>query len=67
MTTFYGYLANQTNLKQFLRAIYDVTITNNLNEKCVRGKLIRKLAGTACSIVDKYITEFHATSPSPLR
>ena len=55
------------NLKHFLRAIYDVATTNNLNEKCVQNMLVRKLVGTARRIIDKYLTIFEANSPPTLR
>ena len=46
------------NLKTFLRAIYDVAITNTLNEKCTKNVLKRKLQGTARKLIDSYEQEF---------
>lgn len=53
------------NLKAFLRAIYDVAITNRLNEVCVVAILQRKLAGTGRRLIDSYSQEFENDPQRP--
>ena len=45
------------NLRSFLRAVYDVAITNRLTEACTKAVLRRKLAGTARKLIDSYELE----------
>ena len=45
------------NLRTFLRAVYDVAITNRLTEACTKAVLRRKLAGTARKLIDSYELE----------
>ena len=68
LTTFKGDTENEAdNLREFLRAVYDVANTNKLSEKCVKNILNRKIAGTARKLIDKYLTEFTTESPPTLR
>ena len=46
------------NLKTFLRAVYDVSVTNTLREKCAKAVLKRKLQNTARRLIDSYEQEF---------
>ena len=46
------------NLKTFLRAVYDVSVTNTLTEKCAKAVLKRKLQNTARRLIDSYEQEF---------
>ena len=50
--------AEADNLKTFMRAIYDVAVTNRLSETCVKAVIKRKLGGTARRLIDSYEQEF---------
>ena len=45
-------------LKTFLIAIYDVSVTNTLTEKCTKAVLKRKLQNTARRLINSYEQEF---------
>ena len=45
------------NLKTFLRAIFDVALTNKLTTECTTAIIKRKLTGTARKLIDAYEDE----------
>ena len=45
-------------LKLFLRSVFDVAVTNNLNEAAVKKVLKRKLENTARKLIDRYEEQF---------
>ena len=55
------------NLRTFLRAVYDVAITNRLTETCTKAVLRRKLAGTARKLIDSYELEMEQPDHPTLR
>ena len=66
--TFEGDGSNEAqNLKEFLRSLFDVAITNTLNEKCVKAALKRKLGSTARRLIDSYEQEFEDDDRPSLR
>ena len=66
LTTFNGDTSNEAEaLKAFLRAIFDVAITNTLNETCVKAILKRKLGGTARRLIDSYEQELEHEGNNP--
>ena len=66
LTTFNGDTNNEAEaLKAFLRAIFDVAITNTLNETCVKAILKRKLGGTARRLIDSYEQELEDEGKTP--
>lgn len=66
LTTFNGDTSHEAEaLKAFLRAIFDVAITNTLNETCVKAILKRKLGGTARRLIDSYEQELEQEGNSP--
>ena len=48
---------NETNLTTFLREIYSVAQTNNLNEQTTVNVLIRKLTGSAQILIDNFVSQ----------
>ena len=59
ISSFQGDTANEAEkLRQFLRSVFDVGATNNLNEKAVIKVLKRKLENTARKVIDSYEEEF---------
>ena len=68
ITTFEGDGINEAqNLKEFLRSLFDIAVTNTLNEKCVKAALKRKLGGTARRLIDSYEQEFKDEDRPSLR
>ena len=66
LTSFNGDTNNEAEaLKAFLRAIFDVAITNTLNETCVKAILKRKLGGTARRLIDSYEQELEEEGKTP--
>ena len=55
LTTFYGDSDKESeNLRTFLRAIFDVALTNKLTTECTAAIIKRKLQGTARRLIDAY-------------
>ena len=48
---------NEANLTTFLREIYSVSQTNNLNEQTTINVLIRKLCGSAQILIDNFVSQ----------
>ena len=68
ISSFQGDTANEAEkLRQFLRSVFDVGATNNLNEKAVIKVLKRKLENTARKLIDSYEEEFDDKSSITLK
>ena len=68
ITSFQGDTANEAEkLRQFLRSVFDVGATNNLNETAVIKVLKRKLENTARKLIDSYEEEFADKSSITLK
>ena len=53
------------NLRMFLRNVYDISVTNKLNEEATKAILLRKLTGTARKLMDSFIDEFPDETKTP--